>query len=97
MNQIIIDPKTTLSLNESDRFTELKEIFDSIKELASKRNDQFKKFTGLYREIYSEDLPAVIDRDTDWQDVLVWGIEDGDFEEFLNDIAITRKTGECAN
>ena len=65
----------------------LAELFNQVKELASERATVLEKFTKEWEDIFGTELPALTDSDSgiEWQDVLLWGIEDASFMSFLKD------------
>lgn len=62
-------------------------LFKEVKDLASERAEALSKFTKEWEEVFNTELPALTESESgiDWQDVLLWGIEDASFMDFLKD------------
>lgn len=74
----------------------LADLFSKIKQLADERRQAFDEFQKAVEEVLDIELPYgfASQSDIDWQDVLVWGIEDASFNDFMRDLEIYRKEVE---
>lgn len=68
-------------------------LFDKLKRLASQRNDALGEFQSKFEEVFGYEAPLSMESDhgIDWQDVLVWGIADASFEDFLKDVGVYKQ------
>ena len=69
------------------KLVKLAELFNQVKQLASERDKALSKFTKEWEEVFETELPSLTESESeiDWQDVLLWGIEDASFMDFLKD------------
>lgn len=77
----------TYADNTRRDITELAQLFNKIKDLASQRNDAMIRFAKEWGNVFGVELPGILESgsEIDWQDVLVWGIDDASFDVFMKD------------
>ena len=71
----------------------LAELFEQVKDFASQRAKALNKFSKEWEDVFGTELPMLADCEfeIDWQDVLLWGIKDASFVDFLRDIKVNFK------
>ncbi len=76
-----------------EKMTLLASLFSMVKQRADERRQAFEEFKNELETALNIELPYGFDAvsEIDWQDVLVWGIEDASFEEFMKDLELYRK------
>ncbi|MEM0143904.1 MAG: hypothetical protein QXL94_08225 [Candidatus Parvarchaeum sp.] len=77
-----------LERNSTLDYSVAKTAFTQLKDHAAARYDLEKELNRALEKLFGVNEIPPIDSvsQIDWQDVLVWGIEDGSFEEFISDI-----------
>ncbi len=87
-------PSCKVEFEEDTR--QLEQLFEEIKALATLREKAVNKFCKMFEDLYDYEAPTVLESNygIDWQDVLVWGIEDASFADFLRDVKIYIATVE---
>ena len=87
--------KPTFCGQTEEKMTQIAALFSEVKKLADERRKAFDEFKDTIEEHLDIELPYGFEShsDIDWQDVLVWGIEDASFEDFMRDLELERKEG----
>ncbi len=77
----------------NEKMTLLASLFSMVKQRADERRRAFEEFKNEIETTLDIELPYGFDSvsNIDWQDVLVWGIEDASFEDFMKDLELYRK------
>jgi hypothetical protein len=73
---------------EEKDIDELRELFTKIKAEAVARDETLKRFLDLWKVIFDDEPEDSFQDDNsgiDWANVLLYGHEDGSFEDFLSD------------
>ena len=85
--------KPTLKGQTEEKMIQIAALFSEVKKLANERRKAFDEFKDAVEEHLDIELPYGFESqsDIDWQDVLVWGIEDASFEDFMRDLELERK------
>ena len=84
--------------NQNEKnLVKLAELFEQVKDFASQRAKALNKFAKEWEAVFGTELPMLADSksEIDWQDVLLWGIEDASFVDFLRDsrLATSKEEG----
>lgn len=87
--------KPEFNVQTEEKMTQIAALFSEVKKLAGERRNAFDEFRNAIEEHLDIQLPYGFESQSgiDWQDVLVWGIEDATFDDFIRDLELERKEG----
>lgn len=80
-----VDEVVAQKHSEESLLTALRDEFNKIKEYAKARDEHLTAFNTLWIELYDEIPPDMMDSETNWQNVLLWGHDDASFDDFLKE------------